>query len=81
MRADDLTGLAPALILTAEYDPLADEVAAYARRLREAGVPVTLTRYDGQVHGFVRMRSYCGEQAVEAVAQIAAAIRAAGAAC
>jgi acetyl esterase len=77
LRAADLEGVAPALVLTAEYDPLADEAAAYARRLREAGVPVTLTQYDGQIHGFVRLRALCGDQADEAAAQIVAAIRAA----
>ena len=77
LRAADLAGVAPALVQTAEYDPLGDEGADYAHRLREAGVPVTLTQYDGQVHGFIRLRSYCGEQADEAIAEIASAIQAA----
>ena len=50
--ADEVSDLPPALIITAQFDPLRDEGEAYGHRLQAAGVPVTISRYDGVVHGF-----------------------------
>jgi acetyl esterase len=72
--ADDLSGLPPAFVLTAEFDPLRDEGEAYAERLRAAGVPVTTSRYDGMIHGFYGLDSIF-DAAKKATAETVVALR------
>ena len=74
LRASDLGGLPPALVLTAEFDPLRDEGEAYARRLTEAGVAVEQKRYDGLAHGFLGQTADV-DAAKVAMTELAAALR------
>jgi acetyl esterase len=59
IEAEDLSGLPPAYIATAGFDPLRDEGEELARRLREAGVPVALRRHPGLVHTFANLTAIC----------------------
>jgi len=72
--APNLRGLPPALIITAECDPLRDGGEYYGQRLLEAGVPATISRYDGMVHSFMHLRTLV-PQADQALAEAIHALR------
>ena len=74
LLASDLSGLPQALVLTAECDPLCDEGAAYAQRLKEAGVHTTYSCYDGMIHGFFGMPAVLDKGKL-AVAEASAALQ------
>jgi acetyl esterase/lipase len=74
IRASDLNGLPPAYVVVAQHDPLRDEGLAYAAALESAGVPVTVARYDDQIHAFFWLVDVM-ETADRAVAEAGAAIR------
>lgn len=76
LHSEDLRGLPPALILTAEFDPLRDEGEEYARRLKAAGVAVHVERFDGQVHIFYQLAPIV-DAARRAIDKSVAALRAA----
>jgi acetyl esterase/lipase len=75
LLADDLSGLAPALVVTAAFDPLRDEGEEYAKALSEAGTPVVLRRFPGFVHGFISAVGV-SHSCREAVVEIAGSTRA-----
>ncbi len=74
LRADDLSGMAPAWVLTAGYDPLRDEGRAYAEALRDAGVEVTHREWEGHIHAFFTM-NLAMDGAAEAQDEAAQALR------
>ena len=75
LLAPQKDGLAPALVVTAGFDPLRDEGEAYAAALQAAGTPAVLRRFDGLVHGFFNLTGF-HEPSRDAVVAIAAAPRA-----
>jgi acetyl esterase len=74
MRAPDVSGLPPAYVATAGFDPLRDEAEVYAGRMREAGVRVALQRYPGMIHGFANLTAIC-PSARAAMHEVAGALR------
>ena len=74
LLAPDLSGLPPAYVATAGFDPLRDEGEAYALRMREAGVQVALRRHPGLIHGFANMTAF-SRSARGAMLEVAGALR------
>jgi len=71
LQARDLSGLPPATVVTAGYDPLVDEGRAYVDRLVDAGVETEHLHYDGQIHAFLSLYEHlsAGEEAIDDVGE------------
>jgi len=76
MNATDFRGLPPAMVITAECDPLRDQGEAYARKLQSAGIPVELKRYEGMIHPFFSLAGVI-DTGKTAIADAGSALRAA----
>jgi acetyl esterase len=74
LLSEDLKGLPPALIITAEYDPLRDEGERYAEKLRQAGVAATVRRFEGAIHAFFILGGIM-DQGKQAIQEAGAALR------
>jgi acetyl esterase len=74
LQAREVRRVAPAFVMTAEFDPLRDEGEAYGARLKKEGVPVEIKRYDGAIHGFFSF-GHIMDQGKQAVADAAARLR------
>lgn len=74
LKAKSFSNLPPALVITAEFDPLCDEGEAYAQCLQAAGVPTTCSRYDGMIHGFFGMPAML-DKSKQAIAEASAALQ------
>ena len=74
MNADDLSGLPPAFVISAGFDPLQDENRAYAEKLMQAGITVKHSHYEGMIHGFITMPGAL-DKAKEATNECAAELK------
>jgi acetyl esterase len=74
IQAKSLAGLPPAMVITAECDPIRDQGEAYAQRLRESGVPVSVKRYEGAIHAFFNLGGVV-DSGRQAIADAGAALR------
>jgi acetyl esterase len=75
LLAPDLSGLPPALVMSAEFDALAKEDAAYAQRLRDAGIAVEERCWEGQFHGSMQLAKLIPDEAAAYHSQVVSALR------